>query len=191
MRSRSSKFEAAPRPYRLGNDRLRRYNRVRSEQTIAARINLAIVVVTAVLIVSVSGIVAAAQIASMSEPDDHTLSFAASALIVGGGLVLLSLLAALTVNDLRWRREWSGNEDLVIFSDSHVALRAARADGSIMTACTRMQRACFAAFLAIAGAAIVAQSWLLAALVSIPLAMSLFNAWRSLQAQRRIASRTL
>lgn len=190
MRSRSSKFEAAPRPYRLGNDRLRRYNRVRAEQTIAARINLAIVVVTAVLIVSVS-VVAAAQIASMSEPDEHTLSFAASALIVGGGLVLLSLLAALTVNDLRWRREWSGNEDLVIFSDSHVALRAARADGSIMTACARMQRAWFAAFLVIAGVAIVAQSWLLAALVSIPLAMSLFNAWRSLQAQRRIASRTL
>ena len=54
-----------------------------------------------------------------------------------------------------------------------------------------MQRAWFAAFLVIAGVAIVAQSCLLAALVSIPLAMSLFNAWRSLQAQRRIASRTL
>ena len=60
-----------------------------------------------------------------------------------------------------------------------------------MTACARMQRAWFAAFLVIAGVAIVAQSCLLAALVSIPLAMSLFNAWRSLQAQRRIASRTL
>ena len=95
------------------------------------------------------------------------------------------------VTDRQWRREWSGNEDLVIFSDSHVALRAARADGSIMTACARMQLAWFVGFLAVAGVAIAAESSMLAALVSLPLAMGLINAWRSWQAQRRIAARTL
>lgn len=191
MRYKSAEFDATPRPYRLGNDRLRRYNRVRAGQTIAGRINLAIVVVTVLLIVSVSSIIAVVEMAAMPEPSTQKFALAVIILITGGGLVLLGLLAALMVTDRQWRREWSGNEDLVIFSDSHVALRAARADGSIMTACARMQLAWFVGFLAVAGVAIAAESSMLAALVSLPLAMGLINAWRSWQAQRRIVARTL
>ena len=91
----------------------------------------------------------------------------------------------------RWHREWDGNEDLVIFSESHAALRAARQDGAVMTACARMQLAWFIGFLAVGGIAVATESALLAALVCLPLAMGLLNSWRSCQALRRITGRTL
>ena len=91
----------------------------------------------------------------------------------------------------RWHQEWDGNEDLVIFSDSHAALRAARRDGAILTACARMRLAWFIGFLAVGGIAIATESALLAALVSLPLAMGLLDSWRSCQALRRILARTL
>ena len=134
-------FNAVPRPYRLGNDQLRRYNRVRAGQRTQGRVNIAIDVVTILLI--------------------------------------------------RWHREWDGNEDLVIFSESHAALHAARQDGAVMTACARMQLAWFIGFLAVGGIAVATESALLAALVSLPLAMGLLNSWRSCQALRRITARTL
>ena len=58
-------FDAAPRPYRLGNDQLRRYNRVRAAQRTQGRVNIAIDVVTVLLIVSVSAIVAVVELSSM------------------------------------------------------------------------------------------------------------------------------
>ena len=58
-------FDAAPRPYRLGNDQLRRYNRVRAGQRAQGRVNIAIDVVTILLIVSVSAIVAIVELSSM------------------------------------------------------------------------------------------------------------------------------
>lgn len=119
-------FAAPPRPYRLGNDQLRRYNRVRSGQKKQGRINIAIDVVTVLLIISVSAIVAVVEMSSMPEPTIEALAAVALALILGGGLILLALLAALIVVARRWHREWDCNEDLVIFSDSHAALRAAR-----------------------------------------------------------------
>ena len=143
-------FAAVPRPYRLGNDQLRRYNRVRSGQKKQGRINIAIDIITVLL-----------------------------------------LLSALIVVARRWHQEWDDNEDLVIFSNSHAALRAARRDGAIMTACARMQLAWFVGFLAIGGIAVATESALLAALVSLPLAMGLVNSWRSCQALRRIIARTL
>ena len=173
-------FAAPPRPYRLGNDQLRRYNRVRSGQQTQGRINIAIDIVTVLLIVSVSAIVAIEALAAV-----------ALALILSGGLILLALLAALIVVARRWHREWDCNEDLVIFSDSHAALRAARRDGAIMTACARMQLAWFVGFLAVGAIAVATESALLAALVSLPLAMGLVNSWRSGQALRRITARTL
>ena len=57
-------FDAAPRPYRLGNDQLRRYNRVRAGQRTQGRVNIAIDVVTILLIVSVSAIVAIVELSS-------------------------------------------------------------------------------------------------------------------------------
>lgn len=184
-------FAAVPRPYRLGNDQLRRYNRVRSGQKTQGRINIAIDIVTVLLIVSVSTIVAIVELSSVSEPVIERLASLALAIILGGGLILLALLAALIVVARRWHQEWDHNEDLVIFSDSHAALRAARRDGAIMTACARMQLAWFVGFLAVGGIAVATESALLAALVSLPLAMGLVNSWRSCQALRRITARTL
>ena len=184
-------FDAAPRPYRLGNDQLRRYNRVRAGQRTQGRVNITIDVVTILLIVSVSAIVAIVELSSMPEPVIETLAGVALALILGGGLILLALLAALLIAARRWHREWDGNEDLVIFSESHAALRAARQDGAVMTACARMQLAWFIGFLAVGGIAVATESALLAALVSLPLAMGLLNSWRSGQALRRITGRTL
>lgn len=184
-------FAAVPRPYRLGNDQLRRYNRVRSGQKKQGRINIAIDIITVLLIVSVSTIVAIVELSSVSEPVIEKLVALALAIILGGGLVLLVLLSALIVVARRWHQEWDDNEDLVIFSNSHAALRAARRDGAIMTACARMQLAWFVGFLAIGGIAVATESALLAALVSLPLAMGLVNSWRSCQALRRITARTL
>ena len=184
-------FAAVPRPYRLGNDQLRRYNRVRSGQKTQGRINIAIDIVTILLIVSVSTIVAIVELSSVSEPVIEKLAALALAIILGGGLILLALLAALIVVARRWHQEWDDNEDLVIFSNSHAALRAARRDGAIMTACARMQLAWFVGFLAVGGIAVATESALLAALVSLPLAMGLVNSWRSCQALRRITARTL
>ena len=184
-------FAAVPRPYRLGNDQLRRYNRVRSGQKRQGRINIAIDIITVLLIVSVSTIVAIVELSSVSEPVIEKLAALALAIILGGGLILLALLAALIVVARRWHQEWDDNEDLVIFSNSHAALRAARRDGAIMTACARMQLAWFVGFLAIGGIAVATESALLAALVSLPLAMGLVNSWRSCQALRRITARTL
>ena len=184
-------FAAVPRPYRLGNDQLRRYNRVRSGQKTQGRINIAIDIITVLLIVSVSTIVAIVELSSVSEPVIEKLAALALAIILGGGLILLVLLAALIVVARRWHQEWDDNEDLVIFSNSHAALRAARRDGAIMTACARMQLAWFVGFLAIGGIAVATESALLAALVSLPLAMGLVNSWRSCQALRRITARTL
>lgn len=184
-------FAAVPRPYRLGNDQLRRYNRVRSGQKTQGRINIAIDIITVLLIVSVSTIVAIVELSSVSEPVIEKLAALALAIILGGGLILLALLAALIVVARRWHQEWDDNEDLVIFSDSHAALRAARRDGAIMTACARMQLAWFVGFLAVGGIAVATESALLAALVSLPLAMGLVNSWRSFQALRRITARTL
>lgn len=184
-------FDAAPRPYRLGNDQLRRYNRVRAGQRTQGRVNIAIDVVTILLIVSVSAIVAVVEFSSMPDTILETLAALALALILGGGLILLALLFALLIVTRRWHREWDGNEDLVIFSESHAALRAARQDGAVMTACARMQLAWFIGFLAVGGIAIATESALLAALVSLPLAMGLLNSWRSCQALRRITARTL
>lgn len=183
-------FDAAPRPYRLGNDQLRRYNRVRAAQRTQGRVNIAIDVVTVLLIVSVSAI-AVVELSSMPEPVIEKLAGLALALILGGGLILLVLLAALLIAARRWHREWDGNEDLVIFSESHAALHAARRDGAVMTACARMQLAWFIGFLAVGGIAVATESALLAALVSLPLAMGLLNSWRSCQALRRITGRTL
>ena len=182
---------AVPRPYRLGNDQLRRYNRVRSGQKTQGRINIAIDIITVLLIVSVSTIVAIVELSSLSEPVIEKLAALALAIILGGGLILLALLAALIVVARRWHQEWDDNEDLVIFSNSHAALRAARRDGAIMTACARMQLAWFVGFLAVGGIAVATESALLAALVSLPLAMGLVNSWRSCQALRRITARTL
>lgn len=184
-------FASVPRPYRLGNDQLRRYNRVRSGQKTQGRINIAIDIVTVLLIVSVSTIVAIVELSSVSEPVIEKLATLALAIILGGGLILLALLAALIVVARRWHQEWDDNEDLVIFSNSHAALRAARRDGAIMTACARMQLAWFVGFLAVGGIAVATESALLAALVSLPLAMGLVNSWRSCQALRRITARTL
>lgn len=184
-------FAAVPRPYRLGNDQLRRYNRVRSGQKTQGRINIAIDIVTILLIVSVSTIVAIVELSSVSEPVIEKLAALALAIILGGGLILFALLAALIVVARRWHQEWDDNEDLVIFSNSHAALRAARRDGAIMTACARMQLAWFVGFLAVGGIAVATESALLAALVSLPLAMGLVNSWRSCQALRRITARTL
>ena len=184
-------FAAVSRPYRLGTDQLRRYNRVRSGQKTQGRINIAIDIITVLLIVSVSTIIAIVELSSVSEPVIEKLATLALAIILGGGLVLLVLLAALIVVARRWHREWDGNEDLVIFSNSHAALRAARRDGAIMTACARMQLAWFVGFLAVGGIAVATESALLAALVSLPLAMGLVNSWRSCQALRRITARTL
>lgn len=184
-------FAAVPRPYRLGNDQLRRYNRVRSGQKRQGRINIAIDIITVLLIVSVSTIVAIVELSSVSEPVIEKLAALALAIILGGGLILLALLAALIVVARRWHQEWDDNEDLVIFSNSHAALRAARRDGAIMTACARMQLAWFGGFLAVGGIAVATESALLAALVSLPLAMGLVNSWRSCQALRRITARTL
>ena len=184
-------FAAVPRPYRLGNDQLRRYNRVRSGQKKQGRINIAIDIITVLHIVSVSTIVAIVELSSVSEPVIEKLAALALAIILGGGLVLLVLLSALIVVARRWHQEWDDNEDLVIFSNSHAALRAARRDGAIMTACARMQLAWFVGFLAIGGIAVATESALLAALVSLPLAMGLVNSWRSCQALRRITARTL
>ena len=184
-------FDAVPRPYRLGNDQLRRYNRVRAGQRTQGRVNIAIDVVTVLLIVSVSAIVAIVELSSMPDTILETLAALALALILGGGLVLLALLAALLIVARRWHREWDGNEDLVIFSESHAALHAARQDSAVMTACARMQLAWFIGFLAVGGIAVATESALLAALVSLPLAMGLLNSWRSGQALRRITGRTL
>ena len=184
-------FAAPPRPYRLGNDQLRRYNRVRAGQRTQGRVNIAIDVVTILLIVSVSAIVAVVELSSMPDTMLETLAALALALILGGGLILLALLAALLIVARRWHREWDGNEDLVIFSESHAALYAARQDGAVMTACARMQLAWFIGFLAVGGIAVATESALLAALVSLPLAMGLLNSWRSCQALRRITARTL
>ena len=184
-------FAAVPRPYRLGNDQLRRYNRVRSGQKTQGRINIAIDIVTVLLIVSVSTIVAIVELSSVSEPVIEKLATLTLAIILGGGLILLALLAALIVVARRWHQEWDDNEDLVIFSNSHAALRAARRDGAIMTACARMQLAWFVGFLAVGGIAVATESAVLAALVSLPLAMGLVNSWRSCQALRRITARTL
>lgn len=181
-------FDAAPRPYRLGNDQLRRYNRVRAGQRTQGRVNIAIDVVTILLIVSVSAIV---EFSSMPDTILEKLAGLALTLILGGGLILLALLAALLIAARRWHREWDGNEDLVIFSESHAALHAARQDGAVMTACARMQLAWFIGFLAVGGIAVATESALLAALVSLPLAMGLLNSWRSCQALRRINGRTL
>ena len=90
-------FAAVPRPYRLGNDQLRRYNRVRSGQKKQGRINIAIDIITVLLIVSVSTIVAIVELSSVSEPVIEKLAALALAIILGGGLVLLVLLAALIV----------------------------------------------------------------------------------------------
>ena len=184
-------FNAVPRPYRLGNDQLRRYNRVRAGQRTQGRVNIAIDVVTILLIVSVSAIVAVVELSSMPDTMLETLAALALALILGGGLILLALLAALLIVARRWHREWDGNEDLVIFSESHAALHAARQDSAVMTACARMQLAWFIGFLAVGGIAVATESALLAALVSLPLAMGLLNSWRSCQALRRITARTL
>ena len=184
-------FDAAPRPYRLGNDQLRRYNRVRAGQRTQGRINISIGIVTGFLIVSVSVIVAIVELSSMPDTILETLAALALALILGGGFILLVLLAALLIVARRWRREWNGNEDLVIFSESHAALHAARQDGAVMTACARMQLAWFIGFFAVGGIAVATESALLAALVSLPLAMGLLNSWRSRQALRRITGRTL
>ena len=173
------------------NDQLRRYNRVRSGQKTQGRINIAIDIITVLLIVSVSTIVAIVELSSLSEPVIEKLAALALAIILGGGLILLALLAALIVVARRWHQEWDDNEDLVIFSNSHAALRAARRDGAIMTACARMQLAWFVGFLAVGGIAVATESALLAALVSLPLAMGLVNSWRSCQALRRITARTL
>ena len=54
-----------------------------------------------------------------------------------------------------------------------------------------MQLAWFIGFLAVGGIAVATESALLAALVSLPLAMGLLNSWRSCQALRRITARTL
>ena len=184
-------FNAVPRPYRLGNDQLRRYNRVRAGQRTQGRVNIAIDVVTILLILSVSAIIAVVELSSMPDTMLETLAALALALILGGGLILLALLAALLIVARRWHREWDGNEDLVIFSESHAALHAARQDGAVMTACARMQLAWFIGFLAVGGIAVATESALLAALVSLPLAMGLLNSWRSCQALRRITARTL
>lgn len=184
-------FAAVSRPYRLGNDQLRRYNRVRSGQQKQGRINLAIDIVTVLLIVSLSAVVAIVELSSMPDPVTEKLAKLTLGLILGGGLILLALLTALIVVARRWHQEWDGNEDLVIFSDSHAALRAARRDGAILTACARMRLAWFIGFLAVGGIAIATESALLAALVSLPLAMGLLDSWRSCQALRRILARTL
>lgn len=184
-------FAAVSRPYRLGNDQLHRYNRVRSGQQKQGRINLAIDIVTVLLIVSLSAVVAIVELSSMPDPVTEKLAKLTLGLILGGGLILLALLTALIVVARRWHQEWDGNEDLVIFSDSHAALRAARRDGAILTACARMRLAWFIGFLAVGGIAIATESALLAALVSLPLAMGLLDSWRSCQALRRILARTL
>ena len=184
-------FAAVSRPYRLGNDQLRRYNRVRSGQQKQGRINLAIDIVTVLLIVSLSTVVAIVELSSMPDPVTEKLAALTLGLLLGGGLILLALLTALIVVARRWHQEWDGNEDLVIFSNSHAALRAARRDGAILTACARMRLAWFIGFLAVGGIAIATESALLAALVSLPLAMGLVDSWRSCQALRRILARTL
>ncbi|SPT55115.1 hypothetical protein [Schaalia odontolytica] len=184
-------FAAVSRPYRLGNDQLRRYNRVRSGQQKQGRINLAIDIVTVLLIVSLSTVVAIVELSSMPDPVTEKLAALTLGLLLGGGLILLALLTALIVVARRWHQEWDGNEDLVIFSNSHAALRAARRDGAILTACARMRLAWFIGFLAVGGIAIATESALLAALVSLPLAMGLLDSWRSCQALRRILARTL
>ena len=184
-------FAAVSRPYRLGNDQLRRYNRVRSGQQKQGRINLAIDIVTVLLIVSLSAVVAIVELSSMPDPVIEKLTALTLGLLLGGGLIILALLTALIVVARRWHQEWDGNEDLVIFSDSHAALRAARRDGAILTACARMRLAWFIGFLAVGGIAIATESALLAALVSLPLAMGLLDSWRSCQALRRILARTL
>ena len=184
-------FAAVSRPYRLGNDQLRRYNRVRSGQQKQGRINLAIDIVTVLLIVSLSAVVAIVELSSMPDPVIEKLTALTLGLLLGGGLILLALLTALIVVARRWHQEWDGNEDLVIFSDSHAALRAARRDGAILTACARMRLAWFIGFLAVGAIAVATESALLAALVSLPLAMGLLDSWRSCQALRRILARTL
>ena len=184
-------FAAVSRPYRLGNDQLRRYNRVRSGQQKQWRINLAIDIVTVLLIVSLSAVVAIVELSSMPDPVIEKLTALTLGLLLGGGLILLALLTALIVVARRWHQEWDGNEDLVIFSNSHAALRAARRDGAILTACARMRLAWFIGFLAVGGIAIATESALLAALVSLPLAMGLLDSWLACQALRRILARTL
>ncbi|WP_455151187.1 hypothetical protein [Schaalia odontolytica] len=184
-------FAAVSRPYRLGNDQLRRYNRVRSGQQKQGRINLAIDIVTVLLIVSLSTVVAIVELSSMPDPVTEKLAALTLGLLLGGGLILLALLTALIVVARRWHQEWDGNEDLVIFSNSHAALRAARRDGAILTACARRRVAWFFGLLAGGGIAIATESALLAALVSLPLAMGLLDSWRSCQALRRILARTL
>ena len=164
---------------------------MRASQRTQGRVNIAIDVITVLLIVSVSAIVAVVELSSMPEPVIDTLAGLALALILGGGLILLALLAALLIVARRWRREWDGNEDLVIFSESHAALHAARQDGAVMTAGARRQLAWVIGFLAVGGIAVATDSALLAALVSLPLAMGLLNSWRSYQALRRITGRTL
>ena len=164
---------------------------MRAGQRTQGRVNIALDVVTILLIVSVSAIVGIVELSSMPEPVIEKLAGLALALILGGGLILLALLAALLIAARRWHREWDGNEDLVIFSESHAALRAARQDGAVMTACARMQLAWFIGFLAVGGIAVATESALLAALVCLPLAMGLLNSWRSCQALRRITGRTL
>ena len=164
---------------------------MRAGQRTQGRVNIALDVVTILLIVSVSAIVGIVELSSMPEPVIEKLAGLALALILGGGLIILALLAALLIAARRWHREWDGNEDLVIFSESHAALRAARQDGAVMTACARMQLAWFIGFLAVGGIAVATESALLAALVCLPLAMGLLNSWRSCQALRRITGRTL
>ena len=85
--------------------------------------------------------------------------------------------------------DWTGGG--AGYEEDYAALRAARRDGAIMTACARMQLAWFIGFLAVGAIAVATESALLAALVSLPLAMGLVNSWRSCQALRRITARTL
>ena len=175
----------------MGNDQLRRYNRVRSGQKVVGSINSAVVAATLLLIVLVSSAIAVVEATSNLKTRSQDIIVAVAIVLAAGGILLLGLLVALNIADCRWHHEWNGNEDLVIFSDSHAALRAARADGSIMTSCARMQLACFAGFLAIGGIAIANESTILACLVSLPLGMGLVNAWRCRRALHRITSRTL
>ena len=90
-------FAAVSRPYRLGNDQLRRYNRVRSGQQKQGRINLAIDIVTVLLIVSLSTVVAIVELSSMPDPVTEKLAALTLSLLLGGGLILLALLTALIV----------------------------------------------------------------------------------------------
>ena len=68
---------------------------MRAAQRTQGCVNIAIDVVTVLLILSVSAIVTVVELSSTPEPVIEKLAGLALTLILGGGLILLALLAAL------------------------------------------------------------------------------------------------